>query len=365
MIRLSDLANGRDNNFNLIRLIAACGVLVTHSYALVGLPPLSEPLRGLVGISFGTVAVDAFFVTSGFLVTGSLLARRSLADFLVARVLRVYPALIAVVLLMAFVMAPALTTLAVTDLLRNAEWRGFLFDNLTLLGGAAFYLPGVFETNPFPRAVNASLWTLPYEVWMYLALFAIGLAASLARDRVRAIGVLVGLTAVGTVIAHLANHFAIGHSEHTTRLCLMFFTGAALQVGKQWVRLSAGLFIAAALLVGIAALRAETFFVAYHLLLPYLLIWLAYVPGGGVRAYNRLGDYSYGTYLYAFPVQQVLAAQVPGIGLIGMLGAALAISLVLAVLSWHGLEKRALRLKPGRKRERGKLRHDHAAAASD
>ena len=362
MIRLSELANGRDNNFNLIRLIAACGVLVTHSYALVGLPPLTEPLRGLVGISFGTVAVDAFFVTSGFLVTGSLLARRSLTDFIAARVLRVYPALIAVVLLMAFVMAPTLTTLTVTDLLRSAEWRGFLFDNLTLLGGVAFYLPGLFETNPFPRAVNASLWTLPYEVWLYLSLCAIGLLASFARDRTRTIGVLVVLAAAGTVIAHLANHFAIGHNEHTTRLCLMFYAGAALQVGKERVPLSPWLFAAVALLVCAAALRAETFFVAYHLLLPYLLIWLAHVPGGGIRAYNRLGDYSYGTYLYAFPVQQVLAAQVPGIGLIGMLGAALAISLGLAVLSWHMLEKRALTLKPGRKREQGKLCHDHAAA---
>lgn len=362
MTRLSDLANGRDNNFNLIRLIAACGVLVTHSYALVGLPPLSEPLRGLVGISFGTVAVDAFFVTSGFLVTGSLLARRNLLDFLVARVMRVYPALFAVVLLMAFVLAPAMTTLPVADLLRSAEWRGFLIDNLTLLGGVAFYLPGLFETNPFPRAVNASLWTLPYEVWLYLSLFAIGVAASLARDRARAVSVLVALTAAGTVIAHLANHFAIGHNEHTTRLCLMFFAGAALQVGKERVPLSAGLFIAAALLVCVAALRAEAFFVAYHLLLPYLLIWLAHVPGGAVRAYNRLGDYSYGTYLYAFPVQQVLAAWVPGIGLFGMLAGALAVSLGLAMLSWHLLERRALALKTGRKRERGKLGHDHAAS---
>jgi peptidoglycan/LPS O-acetylase OafA/YrhL len=351
MTRLADVASGRDNNFNLIRLMAACGVLVTHSYALVGLPPLSEPLRGLVGISFGTVAVDAFFVTSGFLVTGSLLARRNLLEFLLARVLRVYPALMALVLLTAFILGPALTTSPAGELLQTPEWRAYVIDNLTLLGGVAHYLPGLFEANPFPRAVNASLWTLPYEVWLYVSLLAMGVLTGVARERARAISMLVVLVAIGAVVAHFANHFAFKHHEHTTRLCLMFYAGAALQVGRKWVPLTAGLFFAAAALVCLAAFRAETFFVAYHLLLPYLLIWLAYVPDGAVRAFNRLGDYSYGAYLYAFPVQQVLAATIPGISLIGMLAAALAISLGLAILSWHLLEKRALALKPGRQRE--------------
>lgn len=347
-MNIGDLAGGRDNNFNLIRLAAAGGVLVTHSYALVGLPPLQEPLRGLVGISFGTVAVDAFFVTSGFLVTASLLARPHLADFLLARLLRIYPALLMLVLLM-LGLGLACTTLPAATFLRHGDVFDFAVRNATLLGGVSFYLPGVFEGNPFPRAVNASLWTLPYEVWLYVSLFAVGLLAFIrGAQRQATIRALVLLVAVGALVAHLANHFLIHHNEHTTRLCLMFYAGAAAQACKERLPLSDRLFAAASVALVLAAFQAEAFFIVYHLLLAYILLYLAYRPGGRIRAFNRGGDYSYGAYLYAFPVQQTVAALVPGIGLGGMLALSAATTLALAMASWHLLEKRALRLKTGR-----------------
>ena len=106
---LSSLNNGRDNNFNLIRVIAALAVLVTHSFALVMGSGDFEPLRKIVGISFGQVAVDIFFVTSGFLVTSSLLKRKSTVEFVWARVLRIYPALWMMLVLTVFILFPLLS----------------------------------------------------------------------------------------------------------------------------------------------------------------------------------------------------------------------------------------------------------------
>jgi peptidoglycan/LPS O-acetylase OafA/YrhL len=225
----------------------------------------------------------------------------------------------------------------------------FLIGNLTLLAGAVFYLPGVFEANPFPRAVNASLWTLTYELRMYLILLLVGLVAALLpreRGRVRMVKAFVLLMAGVALVAHLVNHFGIQENEHSTRLYLMFFAGAACQVLKEKIQLSLPLFLCAASALVLSGPYESLFFIVYNLLLSYILLFLAYIPAGRIRLFNRLGDYSYGSYLYAFPVQQSVAALIPGVSLWGMMLVSAVVSLILAILSWHLLEKPALRFKP-------------------
>jgi peptidoglycan/LPS O-acetylase OafA/YrhL len=113
--------------------------------------------------------------------------------------------------------------------------------------------------------------------------------------------------------------------------------------------------VACLLALGLAALVSpRAFEPVYRLAMPYVVFWLAYRPGGLLRAYNRVGDYSYGVYIYAFPVQQMLVAWFPGLGIWPLTAAAGAITLLLAVLSWHGVESPALRWRhrsrPGRAR---------------
>jgi peptidoglycan/LPS O-acetylase OafA/YrhL len=97
------------------------------------------------------------------------------------------------------------------------------------------------------------------------------------------------------------------------------------------------------LLAGLAGKQA--FSIVYTLTIAYMLCYLAYLPAGAIRKYNEMGDYSYGVYIYAFPVQQALAATYPGISVSAMLLSSGMVTLALAILSWHLIEKRALRLK--------------------
>jgi peptidoglycan/LPS O-acetylase OafA/YrhL len=167
---LSSYLKGRDNNFNLIRFIAASLVLVSHSYPLYFGSDHNDILRQLVGISLGTVAVDLFFISSGFLIANSLFRGHDLFGFIKARVLRIYPGLIVSLLLCVFLLGIFFTTLPVKEYLTNIQTYKFLFVNMVLFFGEEATLPGVFESLPWARTVNGSLWTLPFEVRAY-ALF--------------------------------------------------------------------------------------------------------------------------------------------------------------------------------------------------
>ena len=164
---LSNYTQGRDNNFNLIRIMAALAVLVTHSFALAIGTGAAEPFRDSLGMTMGTIAVDIFFVTSGFLVTGSLLTRHSALEFLWARTLRVFPALLVMLLLTVFGLGPLVTSWPLSAYLTDAGTYGYLLKCATLVSGVQYNLPGVFADNPFKSAVNGSLWSLPYEIRMY------------------------------------------------------------------------------------------------------------------------------------------------------------------------------------------------------
>ena len=97
---ISKYAQDRDNNFNLLRFIAAYLVLYSHSYALALGDPAAEPPRSVVGMSWGNIAVDVFFITSGFLIANSFFGRNNIIVFTWARILRIFPALFVSVILL-------------------------------------------------------------------------------------------------------------------------------------------------------------------------------------------------------------------------------------------------------------------------
>jgi peptidoglycan/LPS O-acetylase OafA/YrhL len=339
MLRLSALAHGRDNNFQLIRLLAAAAVVLFHSYALTN-HWTDEPLwRRIPEFNFGALGVACFFVISGFLVTQSWLSRSHVVPFVAARVLRIYPALLGAVAL----------TLALAWLSGPLDARSFLAHPQTLEyilhvapGWEMKYrLPGAFPANPIPHDVNGSLWTLPVELRLYLVVLAAGVAGLLARR-------VAWFAALWLMLALLVWHpewFPMPPYDVVTRdLVLLFALGSLACVWRDAIPVSLPLAAFAVLLVAVnpADLARGALFAP---LLAYIVLVAAYHPRLALSAFNRTGDYSYGVYVYSFPIQQTIVQRLPGIEPMPLFALALALTLAVAALSWHALERPALGLK--------------------
>ncbi len=342
-VRLSDYARGRDNNFNLIRLLAALSVIFSHSVGVLGLPPEREMFFVRLGFSLAEMAVDVFFVTSGFLVTASLLNRRSVVAFAWARALRIFPALWVMLVLTVFGLAPALTSLSLADYLASPVTHEYFSKCATLITGVRFGLPGVFETLPLKGEFNGSLWTLPIELRLYVYLAAGWLVLSLApKLRAKAPLVIAPLALaviLATILSARLSHQPINGAD--IRIS-MFVYGVTLYVLRDRIRVGRVIMVVLLGCLMIASFDQTIFFVVYVLCLAPLVVHLAYIPGGRVRQFNRLGDYSYGVYIYAFPIQQTLATLFHPLSLGALVAWSSGCTLVVAVLSWRLIEKRAL-----------------------
>jgi peptidoglycan/LPS O-acetylase OafA/YrhL len=194
----------------------------------------------------------------------------------------------------------------------------------------------VFAQNPWPDAVNGSLWTMPQEIRCYLLLSAIWLATG--RTKLFPLATLLVLCVTGTIMVLTETKFS--------PLAFMFFLGVGLYLFRRSILLSHALaFGCLALVVAAAFLSPPLFRAVLTIAIPYLVLYAAYVPSGWVRLYNRLGDYSYGVYILAYPVQQIIVSKVHGISPTMLTVLAAPSTLLLAVASWHFIEKRALALK--------------------
>lgn len=169
-MNVSYLLHKENNNLNLIRLILASLVIVAHSPLLNG---KSGYWVDPVGYFFpftssGILAVNMFFFISGLVVTNSLLANKKPVQFIIARLFRIIPAFLFVILVTVFLIGPLVTNIPLKEYFNNAAIFAYIKENL--LFNVYYLLPGVFMTNFYPAAVNGSFWTLAYEMNCYIAL---------------------------------------------------------------------------------------------------------------------------------------------------------------------------------------------------
>lgn len=335
-------AQGRSTgeHYDLLRVLAAFMVFAGHQKALTS---RNEPAF-LGFITWGELAVGIFFSLSGYLVSESWRRDPAVGRYLVRRGLRLLPGLAGVVLFACLVLGPMLTSLKLGAYLVHPQTIDYLRN---ILLNIRFALPGVFAANPVPNAVNGSLWTLPMEVACYLLLVLVLRALS----RLRAGWILWPLAAAlwltdllvpqGEIWLLYATNWRVG-----VHFATFFFAGAALRLAPP-ARFNpiAAAMLAAAVLMFTANSRLGYW--SAPLCVTLLVIGTARLSAVPSRWVTRYGDLSYGLYLYAFPVQQLiistgLARDYPRRGfVVAWLGTVLC-----AYLSWRWIESPALRFKP-------------------
>lgn len=333
--------HGRQNNIGLLRFAAALAVLLFHCYALNGVGSRDPVGRFLPGYELGGLGVGAFFFLSGLLVTESYVRRDSLREFALARALRIYPGLVVAVLL-GVALAAVSSTAPLGLFLSGNDVRDYLLK--APLGLAVLDRVGsAYSANPFPFALNGSLWTLPIELRLYWFVAGFGVLSLLRRRRTFSlvVALIFALVCVRTDWLPLSPNV-----PGIWRLGVLFALGSLASTWKDRLPLSIPA-AAMALLVSVLAAPVRNALMGYCCILGYAVLVAAYHPALRLPDMFRGHDYSYGLYIYAFPLQQTLIERGGALAhrpsLLFMV--ALPATLAVAMLSWHWLEKPALQLK--------------------
>lgn len=348
----------RRNNLNLVRLILAVTVLFSHGFQVAQGNYLGEPLVSLLHpgnfMTLGTTAVCGFFALSGFVITISWQRQPAWRRFLANRVRRIYPGFLTVMALQSFLVAP-FVTLHPPQFYSLRQLAELGSDMLFLLpyGWPFNGLLAVFPNNPEHggASLNPSLWTLRYEFWCYLLVLALGLLGGL-RHR----WLIAGLFLASWLL--LVSGFQLPWPRGLTavfgpvllwpRLLCCFLSGAVFALLREHIPHSGWLAaLAAVLLAVVSPLWRFGLEALFPLAGTYLLFWFGFHPILRLEGLTRWGDFSYGTYLYGFPIQQLLVHGFPG-RFTGwtLFACALPLTLALGALSWHWVEKRFLRRQP-------------------
>ena len=336
---LSHYEGNRRNNFTAIRFTLAWMVIFAHSFALQPSPGVRNPLGPLLlgSTTTGQMAVDGFFAVSGFLVAGSLIKRGSI-DYALSRALRVLPGLIMCVLLTVFVLGPLVTSLNVAEFFSHSKTYKYL-NNALAIPLTHYKLPGVFETNQ-TASVNGSLWSIPYEVRCYIAL---GLAGLLGLLKNKTISNVFFTAIAAALLWSYVDPQLFDLKQHRSSALLSFALGVLIFTNRDRFSLDIRL-VLAALLALYFSFGEVWFRFIYPPAWAYLLFYLAYRTPF-LNLDGKVGDCSYGIYIYAFPTQQLLAYLMPGGTPYTNLVLSTIIVIPLAALSWTYIEKPSLGLK--------------------
>jgi peptidoglycan/LPS O-acetylase OafA/YrhL len=327
-------AQRQTGGFDYLRILLSVAVVYVHTWAVTWAGEYQSP--EFVRMS-ARLVLPVFFALSGYLVASSLDRTRNLPIFLGMRFLRIFPALVVETVLSALLLGMLLTTLPLGEYLTHPTFFDY-FNNL--YGNPRFYLPGVFEANPH-KMVNASLWTVPFELECYIALALIYLVRLFDSKWL----FLAATIAVSALFAFQLRNVPEGTGIFMPGRVLVIAFLAGNLVYKFRDALPAGLLIAVvttliagALLQNKYTMIPAAFFAAYA-----AAAWGSTKPWRAPIIFN--GDYSYGIYLYAFPIQQLVYQIFESKSIAFNFFASMVVVSFWAAFSWHIVEKPSLTLK--------------------
>lgn len=348
------------NNFDLLRFLLAASVIYSHCFVLLYIKMKDvEPLRLVTQnqVDFGGIAVSFFFVISGFLIVRSFHHNPAFYNYFVKRILRIFPGFIAAFLASVFIIGLLGTGDAAH---RWGHWRSYLHS--LKLKRIAWQLATLeaprgartFASNPLPDMINESLWTIQYEFLCYVVVPLLGVAGMMKRRWIALLCFLIAYIVLALQTFNIVTFYGydniwnwvLPYPSEVPRFIAYFFAGTCVYLYRHsLVRNRQVAFLSVALLC-VTAQWAPFVKLALPLAGVYLLFYVAYHPRAPFHRFAARGDFSYGLYLYGWPVQQLVvylfAARLTAHQLFFT---AFPITLLLAYGSWHLVEKRFLKMK--------------------
>ena len=302
-IKLSEVATSRVNNLNFMRFIAALMVIVSHCYSVVLGGAAGSYLLKLTGdrLSPGGVSVGVFFLFGGFLIARSCEHYPEPKKFFSARVLRLFPELLFVVILTTFVLGPILSTLSPAEYFTNPQTYKYLLNGALIM---VHQLPGVFTNNPSGDVINAALWTLPVEFICYILCFIGYKLTKFDKKKVLLLSIPVFALAVVYYVKFSPLQLSV------VRAVLLFYLGVLIWVFRDHVTISPVLGLASIVLWFVMVFGAADN-LAMLTVFPVACFCLAYGMGNHFSTFGTKFELSYGIYLWAYPIQQALAQFFP------------------------------------------------------
>lgn len=326
---------GRTTGFDYLRAGLSISVIAFHSVITSYGAAYSTLVWSGWWRPFIAVILPAFFALSGFLVSASLLRSRTIQEFLTLRVVRLVPALFFEVTISALILGPLLTVFTLGEYFRSPLFHAYW---LNILGDIHFQLPGLFLENPDPNMVNRQLWTIPVELKCYLAITAI-YVIGFSRSKWRMLALLALCIAAFPLIDLVKGENPFGIDNVPAKVLIeSFLAGVAVFLFKDDLPLSPVLGLIAAML---SFLCLSDRYAAYLACLPvaYLTVFLG-LTNTPRTLVSRIGDYSYGLYIYGYVIQQSYAFLFPGFRVWwANIGFSLTLAFLCAAISWHCLEK--------------------------
>lgn len=337
---LSSIYQQKQNNFDFLRFFLASLVFYSHSFVLFSGKPLSE-LKGEIvfyltrgQIDGGILAVNMFFLISGFLITISWFNSSTIITFSTKRIARIFPGLIGVFIVVIFLLGPLFSS-NYSDYFHQLSFSAILHDLLTM-NISQSTVDHMFASLP-KDTINGSLWTLKYEMYCYILILLLGAFKLLTKKTVTILFILFFITYMfqtygsleltrGVPIPRLFTYFLLGSLYYFYKDHILFNTKNILILILILFFLSAFEFTQLSIIISFS----------------YLLFAFAYSPIIKLYNFSKMGDLSYGMYIYAFPMQQATLLIFKEIEFQWYFTISFILTLILSYLSWHFIEKPSL-----------------------
>jgi len=310
-------------------LTAAIAVAFSHSFSIFPANTIQDPTKFFIkGDDAGTLSVYVFFFLSGIFITKSFVNSPSQLAFIINRLFRIWPALIVCIFMTVFIIGPVLTRLTLKAYFFDRGTWSYLINNC-LIFNTKYYLPGVFELNRYQRAVNGSLWTLPLELTCYFVVLLIGSAIKYKINIVSVVLLVITLYSFNHLFLFLIN-----------KQSAVFIVGCIVYLVRKCIVIDYRIFIFIGLLLVVfnrSTYQAYVFYV--------FVLYGALVMGASslLNKINLPGDYSYGVYIYAFLLQQIISYYQKNITPYEGFLLVLPFAFLFAALSWHFIEQPILK----------------------